>query len=63
MHHPRVEGEGCYGWVGVVYGGDMFLRVLLGFVLCVSVIGKVLWWGEGVVCRVCFCSCLGQSIG
>ena len=21
MHPPGVEGEGCYGWVGVVYGG------------------------------------------
>ena len=59
MHPFGVEGEGCYGWVGVVYGGYLLLLVLSGFVFCGLLGGEVLCRGEGVVCRVCVCLCLG----
>ena len=30
MHASCVEGEGCYGWVGVVYGGVVSAIVVRG---------------------------------
>ena len=39
--------------------GVLFLLVLSGFVVCGLVVGEVLCYGEGIVCRVCVCLCLG----
>ena len=44
MHPPGVEGEGCYGWVGVVCGGIGSVGVVGGCGVWVGGRGGIVLW-------------------